>query len=322
MFCQPPRNVSIPWKHLPSLEGAGMLQGMYTTNPFLPRVRRDTVNLVRLKGWGVREAARRMGVAPGTVSKWLRRASASTREYIPTISSAPHTSPRRIAQDIEAMIVAERKRTHRCGAVIFATLARRGVRVSLSTVNRVLGRHSLTAAWSPWKKRHEYPPRPIPEKPGILVEIDTIHDGAHDDRLYVYTLLDVSSRWAYAIPTLAINTHHSLRFVDAARQISPFSFATIQSDHGQEFSKWFTKQIVARGMAHRHSRVRTPNDNAHLERFNRTIQDECMRRIPRSLAAWRKEIPEYLQYYNTERLHMGIDYKTPVEKIAELFPRS
>jgi transposase InsO family protein len=152
----------------------------------------------------------------------------------------------------------------------------------------------------------------MPEKPGILVEIDTIHE-IMPSRLYVYTLLDVCSRWAYAIPSLRISTHHSLGFVERARESAPFSFSTIQSDHGSEFSKWFTKRIVERGMSHRHSRIRTPNDNAHLERFNRTLQDECLRHVPYSLRSWQKEIPEYLEYYNTKRAHMGLDMKTPTE---------
>src|SRR3989344_8186009 len=116
------------------------------------------------------------------------------------------------------------------------------------------------------------------------------------DRLCVYTSLDVCSRFAYAKPCLRINTHKSLGFVEAAQIASPFCFQTIQSDHGSEFSKWFTKRIVERGMAHRHSRIRTPNENAHLERFKRTIQEECISKIPRSLKTWKKEIPIYLRY--------------------------
>lgn len=171
-----------------------------------------------------------------------------------------------------------------------------------------------------WKKWHQYPPRPIPEKPGILVEIDTVHDGAPERRLYLYTLLDVYSRWAHAIPSIRINTHQSLRFVDTARSKASFAFATLQSDHGPEFSVWFTKRIIERGMAHRHSRVRTPNDNAHLERFNRTIQEECIARVPRSFRSWRKEIPEYLRWYNEGRPHLGLEMKTPLQKIAETIP--
>lgn len=100
--------------------------------------------------------------------------------------------------------------------------------------------------------------------------------------------------------------------------LEPLDFQTIQSDHGAEFSKGFTKQLLTEGLSHRHSRIRTPNDNAHLERFNRTIQDECLKRIPRNFKLWKKEIPEYLCYYNTKRPHMGLDMKTPEEKIAEL----
>ena len=169
-------------------------------------------------------------------------------------------------------------------------LPRDGLEVSLSSVKRTLRRNGFGRS-SPWKKWPQYPPRPLPKTPGTLVEIDTVWDRVPEGRLYVYTLLDVCSRWAYALPCLAINTHHSLGFVDEARRKSPFSFQTLQSDHGSEFSKWFTKRLNERGLVHRHSRVRQPNDNAHLERFNRTLQDECLKRLSRSLKAWRTGIP-------------------------------
>ena len=177
-------------------------------------------------------------------------------------------------------------------------------------MKRVLRRYHCSR-YSRGKKWHQYPPRPLAEKPGVLVEIDTIHDGPHEDRLYVYTMLDVCSRYAHALPAKVINTHRSLRFVRSAAL--PFPVTTLQSDHGPEFSKWFTKMVAVGGVAHRHSRVRRPNDNAHLERFNRTIQDECLSRVSRSLKSYRKEIPEYLHYYNTERPHMGLNFKTPTE---------
>jgi transposase InsO family protein len=101
--------------------------------------------------------------------------------------------------------------------------------------------------------------------------------------------------------------------VKRAQLAAPFDFQTIQSDHGSEFSKWFTQRIGEEGLNHRHSRIRTPNDNAHLERINRTIQDECLRRIPENLKSWRKEIPEYLRWYNEKRPHMGLQMKTPLE---------
>jgi transposase InsO family protein len=244
----------------------------------------------------------------------MARAPRDGRRVIPTLSSKPHHHPDELGGDIVDAILAYRKKYERDAFFIHHMLVKDGTAVSLSSVKRTLKRNRLTYP-SLWKKWHTYPPRPLAERPGILVEIDTIHVGASGDQLYVYTLLDVCSRWAHAVPAPRINTHRSLSFVDGTRDLAPFDFRTIQSDHGSEFSKWFTKRLLERGLSHRHSRIRTPNDNAHLERFNRTIQQECLKRIPRDIRIWKKELPEYLHYYNTERPHMGLHMKTPQEII-------
>lgn len=265
-------------------------------------------------GFSTRKAARHFGFTHSAIVKWLAKAPADSRFIIPTQSSRPWSHPDTLSPELIGTILSYRRERNQCAEILHYRLLTDGYQISLSSVKRTLQRNQMTR-FSKWKKWHQYPPRPLAEKPGILVQIDTIHDGAHDNRLYIYTLLDVYSRWAYAIPALHINTHRSLRFVDAGRGTAPFVFQTLQSDHGPEFSKWFTKRIGERGMAHRHSRVRQPNDNAHLERFNRTIQEECLSRIPRTLTVWKKEIPEYLRYYNEERPHMGLQMKTPADII-------
>ncbi|MBU0598546.1 integrase core domain-containing protein, partial [Patescibacteria group bacterium] len=79
--------------------------------------------------------------------------------------------------------------------------------------------------------------------------------------------------------------------------------------------KWLTEKLNEHGLSHRHSRVRTPSDNGHLERFNRTIQEECLNRVPRTVKRYQKEITEYLHFYNTERPHMGLNMKTPMQVV-------
>jgi transposase InsO family protein len=231
---------------------------------------------------------------------------------IPTHSSRPHHHPYALGDEIVEHILDLRQERNQCAEILHHRLLKEGVSVSLSSVKRILKKYEMTK-FSKWKKWHTYPPRPLPKNPGILVEIDTIHDGDPRERMGLYTLIDVCSRWAFASPTIGMDTWKSLMFVERAQKTSPFVFKTIQSDHGSEFSKWFTKRIVERGMIHRHSRIRTPNDNAHLERFNRTIQEECIARLPRNIVVWRKEIPEFLHYYNHERPHMGLEMKTPAE---------
>ncbi|MBU0597578.1 DDE-type integrase/transposase/recombinase [Patescibacteria group bacterium] len=285
----------------------------YTTNPHLPKVRMQAVRLVRA-GWSIRRAARYTGFSHGAIINWIKKAPLDGRRVIPTLSSRPHHHPRELNSEIVQAVIDYRMKHQRCAEVLHHLLLRDGYQVSLSSIKRVLRRQGLVRH-SPWKKWHTYSPRPIAEKPGILVQIDTIVDGAPDDRLYIYTLLDVCSRWAYALPQERINTHRSLRFIKQAINISPFPFQTLQSDHGSEFSKWLTEKLNEHGLSHRHSRVRTPSDNGHLERFNRTIQEECLNRVPRTVKHYQKEITEYLHFYNTERPHMGLNMKTPMQVV-------
>jgi len=54
----------------------------------------------------------------------------------------------------------------------------------------------------------------------------------------------------------------------------------------------------------RHTRVRRPNDNTHIERFNRTMRDELIGSYTgRGLEEVSKSIEEYLIYYNYVRIH-------------------
>jgi len=146
------------------------------------------------------------------------------------------------------------------------------------------------------------------------MQVDTVHILAPDGtRIYIYTIIDLFSRWAYAEAVERIGAETSWEFIKRARNAASFQFEMIQTDHGSEFSIGFTHALWTMNIGHRHSRVRQSNDNAHVERFNRTIQEECLDRTEHTLKAFRSALAEYLPYYNTERLHMGINYQTPME---------
>lgn len=282
----------------------------YPTNPHLPRLRMQAVLLVR-SGWSTRKVARYTGFNQSTIVRWVRRAPRDGRSSIVTQSPRPHHHPHKLPQEIIAAIITQRRKHRRCAEVVHEELIQQGVLVSLSSVKRTLARHGLLRERSPWKRLHRSDPRPAVVLPGDLVQLDTIHVVPRTfPRFYVYTLLDVCSRWAFAAVSLRINTHRSLRFVRQAQEAAPFLFTTLQSDWGPEFSTTFTERI---GVSHRHSRVRTPNDNGHLERFNRTIQEECLTDQPPVPAAYQRAIDRYLPYYNGKRLHLGIDLKTPLQ---------
>lgn len=256
--------------------------------------------------------ARHTGFNQSSIVRWVEKLRMNNYGHtIPTESSRPHSHPSELSAEMVQAIIDYRLKYQRCAEVVHYFLERDGYCVSLSSVKRTLKRNEMTK-YSKWKKWHQYGERPKAEKPGILVQIDTILDGpADEERLYIYTMLDVCSRWASAMPVLKIGTHASWEFIQYSQQDLPFEVKMIQSDHGAEFSKWLTKMLEANEIQHRHSRVRTPTDNAYVERFNRTIQQECLSRVPKTLEAYQKAIPDFLHYYNFERPHMGLNMLTP-----------
>lgn len=286
----------------------------YTTNPHLPKVRRDAVRLVKYRGWSIRKVARHTGVNPSTVSRWCKKNPTGGWHEIPTLSSRPKTSPRTLSRDVVEAIIEKRSGRRRCGQVVHQELKRDGVFVSLSSVQRTLERCGLLKKRSPWKRPHDATPRPEALYAGALLETDTVHIIAPDgSRIYVYTIIDLYSRWAYAEVVDRIGARPSAQFIRRAATVAPFRFEMVQSDHGPEFSTWFTHSLLGMGIRHRHSRVRQSNDNAHIERFNRTVQEECLDHTVHTISGFHKALALYLPYYNGERLHMGINYQTPLE---------
>ena len=291
----------------------------YTTNPHMPKVRMLAVRNYHQDGWNIRKVARHYGVSPSAVCKWIKKDPSNGWRLIETESSRPHSHPHALSQEMVSEIVVERRKHNRCSEVVQKQLKNRGIIVSLSSVKRTLDREGLIKKRSPWKRTHDPTPRPKAAQPGDLVQVDTIHIvPVKQKRFYIYTLLDVYSRWAYAEVSYKANTHCSLRFVKRAITAASFSFRMLQSDHGSEFSTWFSEHIGTQGIAHRHSRVRTPNDNGHVERFNRTLKEEGLLYKTKTPQSYQSAIDAYLPYYNTERLHLGIDLITPCERFQAI----
>lgn len=287
---------------------------MYTKNPYLPKVRRDAAEMVR-RGYTPTEVGRRFGVGSSTVCKWVKKASVYGYHPIPTLSSKPRLHPHALPREIVRAIVGKRLLLKRSAEVIHRALVDEGVSVSLSSVKRTLKRHRLLKERSPWKRWHAPSQRPVADHPGALVQADTVHLAVHGKTvLYVFTLIDLHSRWAYAWCSRKANARTGLLFVKRAQVAAPFLFSCIQTDNGSEWSTHFTERVSIR---HRHSRVRQSNDNAHVERFNRTLREELLDGLPVDLSAINRALPTYLRHYNETRHHFGLDLNTPLQILQE-----
>jgi transposase InsO family protein len=254
----------------------------YTTNPKMPKLRRDAVRLM-YRGWSARKVGRYLGFHHTAVLKWMKNAKQFGDRFIPTKSSRPKHHPKE------------------------------GIVVSLSSVKRTLDRRFLLKKKSLWKRYHPHQERPKPLQPGDLVQLDTIHLMVDKKkRIYIFVAIDVYSRWVYARAYERMSSAITLDFVREAQQHASFHFKMLQSDHGPEFGMWFVSQIKK---SHRYTRIGKPNDNAHIERFNRTVQEECLDKIPTNVKAINCALKKYLRYYNYERLHFGINFLTPMQVV-------
>lgn len=326
----------------------------YSTNPNLPKARAIAMRLLVIDQLPVTVVARKCGVHRSTIWRWKRKWDALNRYVqmdnvnrpnrqvktrsgisrfrlaacrwnIPTESSRPHTSPRAISDTIVRAVLAVREQLLRCAEAVwhYATHTL-GITVSLSSVRRILRRHHCFDGARKPKVKRTNPKRPLPTAPGELVQIDTIHhvDPHTGKRLYYYTVIDLWSRLSYA------ETHPVLRpglaaavVLRAQKKWRSYGFTTIslvQCDNGPEFGRYFAQELERAGIQMRHSRLGRPNDNAHIERFNRTLQEECIghywhRSVP--LPRQRDKLSRYIDFYNNKRIHLGIQMRTPAEML-------
>jgi transposase InsO family protein len=281
----------------------------YTTNEKLPRVRAAAVRMVR-SGSSTRVVARHFGYSQSCIVKWCKKAGVVVGARIETKSSRPRKHPRALSKEKVAAIIKARMEHNRCSEVVHEYLKRDGVSVSLSSVKRVLKRYQLLRDRTKWKRRRKYPPRPEAEKPWDLVQFDTVHLGFGARKTYVYTALDVYSRYGFAMVSDRINCKVSVVFLKKVLQ--KFPVRTVQTDNGSEFALSFTDAVTRAGAQHRHIHPRSPNENGHLERFNRTLQEEAPRQ---GLGLSKQGISKFLKHYNEKRLHLGLKFKTPLEML-------
>jgi transposase InsO family protein len=282
---------------------------MYTNDPRMPKIRRDAVLFANK--YGVRCAARHFGFSPGAIVAWRKRANIIGLHPIPTYSSCPKQSPKALDKELVNTIIDKRLALRRSSEVVHRALQDEGVSVSLSSVKRTLDRGGYLKKRSPWKRYHAPSPRPHADAPGALIQADTIHLAIHGKTvLYVFTCIDLYSRWAYARVFTKANCRTASLFIKQAQVAAPFLFQCIQTDNGPEFGTSFTQRIQIR---HRHTRVRKCNDNAHIERFNRTLREECLDALPVNLIRINRQLPLYLKYYVEDRHHFGIDLQKPAQ---------
>ena len=148
--------------------------------------------------------------------------------------------------------------------------------------------------------------------PGHMVALDTIEKFVHGCRRYIITFEDIHTRFAFAWSTSSHASLAAKEFFALCRIAFPFHMEFVLTDNGSEFKKHFNEELKRLHLIHYHTYPRTPKMNAHVERFNRTIQEEFIDYHTGLLLDPQKfnhALMDWLIFYNTERVHCAFDNK-------------
>ena len=157
-------------------------------------------------------------------------------------------------------------------------------------------------------------------RPGELLNQDTFYVGHLKGvgKVYLHAVVDTYSSYAFGFlhvskqPEAAVAVLHNDVLPFYQERSIPVS--AVLTDNGREFcgkdTHPYELYLELNDIQHRTSRVRRPQTNGFVERFNRTALDEFFRQAFRqnfyeSVEELQGDLDRWLEHYNTERPHQG-----------------
>ena len=295
------------------------------------RIEPEVIIRTLLKNNGqVRVTARELAISPSTVLNWRRRARTNSRgtRYLATTAKRHSTKPKTVrttslsAEQQDAVLKLRRERG--IGAIKIAASLQ--MPRKYKTIHRFLKKKGLTAPTKNYRRPRYQETTHMQVKnthaPGKLqmdVKYVTPELSGLVHTAYLYAIMDIYSRYKAGVILPAVDQALAIEALKYMAPTLPFSVDFVQTDNGLEFQSRF-KEFVTKELhwEHHHIHKSSPNENAVIERSFRTDEEEFFWRLEdraQSIDDLNEQYQDYLYYYNNERVHLGIDLLTPVQKL-------
>jgi putative transposase len=248
---------------------------------------------------------------PNTILDWYRRLVAQKFDG----SRRVYPGRPRISPEVEALVVRFARENRGWGYDrIMGALANLGHQVSDRTVGKILGRHNIAPA--PERSRTTTWKEFIRAHMDILAGADFFTVEVLTWRglvtYYVLFFIQVGSR---RVSLGGITRHPDSCWMEqvarnATMQDSGYlnGCRYLLHDRDKKFCREFRQTLAAGGVQCTPLPVRSPNLNAHAERWVRSIKEECLSKLilfgERSL---HRVVSNFLEHYHQERNHQGKD---------------
>ncbi len=154
-------------------------------------------------------------------------------------------------------------------------------------------------------------------RPCFLFQLDTIVIYWGSLKRYILTAVDHASKLAYARMYRNKSSRSAADFLYRLRYLLDQPIENLLTDNGSEFAWEFERAASRLGIQRYFCRVRTPKDNAEVERFNETLKYEWLYDCNLSLEPdeLNPRLTEWLIEYNFHRPHQALGYLTPMQYI-------
>lgn len=154
------------------------------------------------------------------------------------------------------------------------------------------------------------------ERPHQVWAIDITYVRLRGGFAYLVALLEWFSRYVLAWElSPSLETLPCLRVLEAALVEAGGAADILNSDQGSQFtSAEWVAAVQAAGMRVSHDGRGRALDNVMVERLWRTVKyEDIYLRDYGDLPEARAGLGDYFRFYNRERPHQGLDYRTPLE---------
>lgn len=212
---------------------------------------------------------------------------------------------------------------------IHEELKRAGIHVAHNVIQKVINRHpelqNLQHKRRITKYRHFAitrikAARQMREKSlGSLVQVDTQYFYVLGKKFYLFSAVDCKSRYGFVWGYQTISSLSAQDFVRKLEAYFPFAIAAINTDNGSEYLLYFHKELEIMGIPHYFSDPYCPKQNGRVERFHQTVEYEYMNYqddlLP-DLVMINERCATFNTWYNAQRFHQAIGYKTPQEYVT------
>lgn len=271
--------------------------------------------------------AKQYGITEDTARKWKRR---GTSGDLTDRSSRPHALNTKLTQEHIDLILFERKQFKKTIEDIYFSLEDDIPNLYPMKIYRVLARHEMGRLPSEFQEAERIVKKF--RKYGIgYLHIDLLYaPKIGKKRSYIYTAIDRVAKIAFVMigesKTKLAGTH----FLEQVISYYPYKINYILTDNGFEFSYKalpkakktkkihpFDKLCLDHKIQHRTIKFKHPWTNGMVERFNRTIKEQVLRKQQfSSIFEMHEKLIEFVNRYNFEKRLKSLNYQTPMQYLS------